>query len=98
MNATQAECCSDALAGWMAECGAMTLSVELVVEADGAYKWLAAVMSDNYQPGCRHCVKTIESSGEHPTVFGAIGELALDHTPLVHLGDPVDWGRLGDDL
>ena len=87
MNATQAERCSDALAGWMAERGAMTLSVELVVEADGAYKWLAAVMSDNYQPGCRHCVKTIESSGEHPTVFGAIGELAPVSTPPAARGD-----------
>ena len=51
MNATQAERCSDALAGWMAERGAMTLSVELVVDEAGAYRWCAAVVRDNHQPG-----------------------------------------------
>ena len=94
VNAMQAERCSDALAGWMAERGAMTLSVELVVDEAGAYRWCAAVVRDNHQPGCRHCLKALETSAEHPTVFGAIGELALEHTPLVDM-DGQDWGRLG---
>ena len=94
MTATQAQRASDALAGWMAERGAMTLAVELVVDADGAYKWCAAIVRDNHQPGCRHCLDALETSGEHATVFGAVGELAMEHTPLADLGGQ-DWGRLG---
>ena len=85
---------SDALADWMDTHGATDIRLAYRDNAEGLRLWSAAIVRDNHQPGCRRCLAALETSGEHATVYGAIGELALDHTPLADLAEQ-DWGRLG---
>ena len=86
---------SDALADWMTNEGATSVYLELLNNVDGSYSWSASIVRDDHQPQSR-AVRVFDTSQDHPTCFGALGELGFDHAPLADLAG--DWGRLAGDL